>query len=111
MRKLLIALAAVGVIGMVTPMSGPADAGWKHQGWKYHHRHSAKRHPDRQFGWHHARHGGWAHSRHRCHVGFIDCVSSKVGARSRHDLRWQAPPASSFSWADIQALRAFTRMP
>ena len=74
MRKLLIALAAIGVIGMVTPMTGPAAAGWKHgwkyHDWKYHHRHSWK----------------------------------------RHDLRWQAPPARRFSWADIQALRAFTRM-
>ena len=44
-------------------------------------------------------------------VGFVGCVSSDAGARSRHDLRWQAPPASQFGWAEIQALRACTRMP
>ena len=110
MRKLLIALAAIGVIGMVTPMTGPADAGWKRHGWKDHHRHSGKRHSDRDLGWYHGRHRGWAHSRHRCHAGSIGCVSSKAGARSRDDLGWQAPPPTRFSWADIQALRAFTRM-
>jgi Ni/Co efflux regulator RcnB len=96
MRKLLIALAAIGVIGMVTPMTGPADAGWKQHGWKYHHRHSGKRHSDRDLGWYHGHHRGW--------------VSSEVAARSREDLRWQAPPRTRFSWADIQAVRAFTRM-
>ena len=55
-------------------------------------------------------------------VGFVGCSSSDAGARSRLDLpRWQAPFASQrtalplqqfeFGSAEIQALRAFTRMP
>jgi len=44
-------------------------------------------------------------------AGFIGCVSSEAGARPRQDLRWQVPAASQFGWAEIQALRAFTRMP
>ena len=44
-------------------------------------------------------------------VGLIAGVSSEASARSRHDLRWQTPSANQFGWMEIQALRAFTRMP
>jgi hypothetical protein len=43
-------------------------------------------------------------------LGLIAGVSSEASARPRHDLRWQPPSATHFGWAEIQALRAFTRM-
>jgi hypothetical protein len=65
MRKILMALAAASVIGLVIPMSSvPADA---KPGWKHHH-HGAKHHNrGRHLGWSRGRHRGWAHSRHHRH--------------------------------------------
>lgn len=65
MRKILTALAAVGVIAFAVPVtSSPAEA--KH-GWHHHHHGMKHHHHGRHLGWTRGRHRGWAHSHHRHH--------------------------------------------
>jgi hypothetical protein len=63
MRKILIALAAIGIISLAAPLastSAEARHGWKHHhGWSHHH--------GRHYGWTRGRHRGWAHSNYRRH--------------------------------------------
>ena len=61
MRKVLISLAALALIGFATPV-GPAMA----KGWHHHHK-VKHHHRGRHLGWTRGRHRGWAHSRHRHH--------------------------------------------
>jgi hypothetical protein len=69
MRKILLALAGIGALGLVTSVT-PAEArhGWRYHHhhshhWRHHYRHGWSHHPRRHYGWHRGRHLGWAHAR------------------------------------------------